>query len=414
MKANHVSKKYCFGLKRSLSYGFRDMLMEFFRVRAGRKELRSGEFWALKDITFDLRLGECLGVIGHNGAGKSTLLKVLNGLIKVDGGSIALVGRSAALLDLGTGLNPVMTGRENAYATGMLMGIAKEEIDRAVVKIVEFAELGEFADMPVRNYSSGMRARLSFAIITQLDVDVLLVDEVMAVGDANFQLKCVRYMQEYLKRGAIIFVSHNMHLIQTMCDRCLVLERGEMSYLGLTASAVRHYYNNLQMSAKNGNDPSRKVELTDETPVVIDRLGISGSGGRVRTHDDMEIELRYRSLVDIDEVYWNFSIFSINQPVLIGGGRSRFSGVKYSVKKGDGEFRCTIKSLPLTAGVYALKAQLLDPSAKLPLASFGWRGDPAYFQVMAPDGEYYNRSLASDELVMFDRIVWEPQKSAKN
>ena len=177
-------------------YGVKDMGSELFGRRNSnpdKPELRPDEFWAVQNVSFELNRGDCLGLIGRNGAGKSTLLKMLNGLLKPDTGRIEMHGRIGALIELGTGFNPILSGRENIYINGSLLGFTKAEIDQKFDAIVDFAEIGEFIDMPVQNYSSGMKVRLGFSVAAQMEPDVLLVDEVLAVGDMNFKLKCIQH-----------------------------------------------------------------------------------------------------------------------------------------------------------------------------------------------------------------------------
>ncbi len=190
--------------------------------------LRRDEFWAVKDVGFELRRGECLGLIGHNGAGKSTLLKMLNGLIKPDKGTITMKGRVGALIELGSGFNPILTGRENVYVNGQILGFTKKEIDQKFDAIVDFAEIGEFIDTPVQNYSSGMKVRLGFAVAAQLEPDVLLVDEVLAVGDLAFVIKSLNAMQELMQDCAVIFVTHSLPLMSRVCTRAMLLSGGKI------------------------------------------------------------------------------------------------------------------------------------------------------------------------------------------
>ncbi len=241
-----LSKKFCKSLKKSLRYGVQDLVGSV----VGKKPtdtLRKDEFWALRDINFELRRGECLGLIGHNGAGKSTLLKILNGLINPDEGKVTLRGRVGALIELGAGFNPILSGRENIYNNGAVLGFTKAEIDHKVEDIIDFAEIREFIDMPVQNYSSGMKVRLGFAVAAQMEPDVLIIDEVLAVGDMGFRAKCLSKMASIMENCAIIFVSHSMPLIARTSNRILLMDRGLVVINSLDVSkGIGKFYENFE------------------------------------------------------------------------------------------------------------------------------------------------------------------------
>jgi lipopolysaccharide transport system ATP-binding protein len=223
-----VSKKFCLSLKRSLWYGVQDLGNELLgRRRGGNDHLRPDEFWAVRDVSFELRRGECMGLIGHNGAGKTTLLRMLNGLIKPDQGRIEVRGKVGALIALGAGFNPILTGRENIYINGSVLGLSKRHIDAKLDEIIAFAELGDFIDTPIRYYSSGMGVRLGFSVAAILiEPDVLFLDEVLAVGDIGFIIKCLNRMRKLAARSAVVFVSHSMPNISMFCNRVMVLKHG--------------------------------------------------------------------------------------------------------------------------------------------------------------------------------------------
>ncbi|WP_370227813.1 ABC transporter ATP-binding protein [Mesoflavibacter sp.] len=227
VKVEGLSKKFCKDLKTSLWYGVKD-LMTGIGGSTNERELRPKEFWAVKDINFELRRGECLGLIGHNGAGKSTLLKILNGLINPDAGKVTIKGRVGALIELGAGFNPILSGRENIYNNGAVLGFTRQEIDQKLDAIIAFAELEEFIDMPVQHYSSGMKVRLGFAVAAQMEPDVLIIDEVLAVGDMSFAMKSFNKISELLKNTAVIFVSHSMPFVSRICNHIILLHKGEM------------------------------------------------------------------------------------------------------------------------------------------------------------------------------------------
>ncbi len=242
IQVESVSKKFCRTLKRSMWYGVQDIGRELIGI--GRKpELRQEEFWAVDSVSFELRRGECLGLIGHNGAGKSSLLKMLNGLIKPDKGRISIKGRVGALIELGTGFNQILTGRENIYNNGAVLGLTKKEINEKFDAIVEFADIGDFLDTPVQNYSSGMKVRLGFAVASHMEPDVLLVDEVLAVGDMGFKMKCFNQMDQLLQNTAMIIVSHSMAEVARMATQTMLMEGGKGLYFaGEPSFGITEYY----------------------------------------------------------------------------------------------------------------------------------------------------------------------------
>lgn len=243
-----LSKKFCIDLKTSLWYGLKDL---YTNVKGNTKDrqLRPKEFWAVKDISFQLRRGECLGLIGHNGAGKSTLLKILNGLIKPDEGKVTMHGRVGALIELGAGFNPILSGRENIYNNGAVLGFTKAEIDSKLEAIIDFAEIREFIDMPVQNYSSGMKVRLGFAVAAQMEPDILIIDEVLAVGDLGFMLKCFKTIDQILPKTALIFVSHSMPMVSRICTKILLMDRGQAQFQGENVSkGIDFYYDKFALN----------------------------------------------------------------------------------------------------------------------------------------------------------------------
>lgn len=245
-------------------YGVQDVSYDLMGVNRSQSELRKGEFWANQGISFELRRGECLGLIGKNGAGKTTLLKMLNGLIKPDQGSITMHGRVGALIALGAGFNPILTGRENVYIAASVLGFSKKEVDERFDEIVDFAEIPEFIDSPVQSYSSGMQVRLGFAVASSLEPDILLIDEVLAVGDVGFRTKCYNRIYELCKSAAVIFVSHNMPQIDRLCSRSMVLAGGKEVFCGPTGLAIDKY-NSFFIERKTNVRESKKLILKDIT-----------------------------------------------------------------------------------------------------------------------------------------------------
>lgn len=307
VRVNGVSKKFCRDLKKSLWYGVKDVASELlpFGKRAERREqgdargeeealnitersstssshpltfrdsclhapaLRPGEFWANKDISFELKRGECIGLIGHNGAGKTTLLKMLNGLIKPDEGFIEMRGRVGALIALGAGFNPILTGRENIYVNGSILGLTKNEIDAKINDIIDFAEIPDFIDAPVQTYSSGMQVRLGFAVATALNPDILIVDEVLAVGDFRFRWKCLQRIKELRLSGvSIILVSHQAADLMRTCDRGVLLNKGTAQYVG-TIQETLHHYERERASAEPDQEIKRSLKSAQIEDIIL-------------------------------------------------------------------------------------------------------------------------------------------------
>jgi len=252
IKVENIGKKYILSHQNPERYialrdvitdrakSFGKKILDPLRYRPSRpiKE----EFWALKDVSFEIKQGDRVGIIGRNGAGKTTLLKLLSRITEPTTGRIVLKGRVASLLEVGTGFHPELTGRENIFLNGAILGMSKSEIKKKFDEIVDFAEVEKFLDTPVKRYSSGMYVRLAFAVAAHLEPEILIVDEVLAVGDAQFQKKCLGKMQEVGKEGrTVLFVSHNMASISTLCSRGLVLSEGHLSFDGDTPTAISHY-----------------------------------------------------------------------------------------------------------------------------------------------------------------------------
>ncbi|TNJ45867.1 ATP-binding cassette domain-containing protein [Tamlana fucoidanivorans] len=278
VKVEGLSKKFCKDLKTSLWYGVKDLISNV-QGQSHTRLLRPKEFWAVKDISFELRRGECLGLIGHNGAGKSTLLKILNGLINPDAGKVTIKGRVGALIELGAGFNPILTGRENIYNNGAILGFTKKEIDAKVEAIIDFAEIREFIDMPVQNYSSGMKVRLGFAVAAQMEPDVLLIDEVLAVGDVGFRMKCLTRIGELLQNTAVIFVSHTMPQVARIANKILLMDHGKELVCGDDVSdGIQRYYQSFQNTDKivggNGLVKLKSIKiLNNESKEIVNTTG---------------------------------------------------------------------------------------------------------------------------------------------
>ena len=241
IRVDHVSKKYCKSLKRSMLYGVNDIARNTLGLSSHSDNLRKSEFWAVDDVSFELKKGETLGIIGPNGSGKTTLLKMLNGIFWPDKGKISIRGRVGALIEVGAGFHPLLTGRENVYINAAILGMTKEEVDEKFNDIVEFADIGDFLDTPVKFYSSGMFVRLGFAVAVHCEPDILLVDEVLAVGDVGFRAKCYNRIAEMMENCAVVIVSHDMSSIARISSKCMVLNNGHSIFQGTAKEAIQHH-----------------------------------------------------------------------------------------------------------------------------------------------------------------------------
>lgn len=246
LSVNGVSKKFCRDLKRSLIYGVQDIVSELSGTREATQTLRKKEFWALDAVSFQLKRGEAVGLIGKNGSGKSTLLRIISGLIKPDAGSVEVVGRVAPLIALGAGFSPILSGRENIYANMSILGVSKREIRNLIDEVIDFAEIGTAIDAPVQTYSSGMAARLGFACAIHTKPDILLLDEVLAVGDLKFRQKCYRMLNQLRQDGtAFVLVAHNSNAILSVCDTAVYLKQGQVITTGQADQVVTQYERDL-------------------------------------------------------------------------------------------------------------------------------------------------------------------------
>lgn len=242
--ARGVSKKFCKYLRRSMAYGIADLSRNLLGVKPDSTRLRKGEFWALDDMSFDLKRGEAVGLIGVNGSGKTTLLRLLAGILPPDRGEIMIKGRVGALIALGAGFHPHMTGRENIHLNGAILGMSRAEIESRYHKIVDFAGIGDFLDAPVSTYSSGMRVRLGFAVATAIQPQTVLVDEVLAVGDLRFRTKCLNRLNQMRSSGtSFILVSHNMTNIVQFTERAIWLDNGRLRMDGESLEVASAYTN---------------------------------------------------------------------------------------------------------------------------------------------------------------------------
>lgn len=362
IKAENVGKKFCRSLKKSLFYGVQDVGYDLLGVDRSQSDLRKGEFWANQGISFELRRGECLGLIGRNGAGKTTLLKMLNGLIKPDQGSITMHGRVGALIALGAGFNPILTGRENIYINGSVLGLSKQEIGEKIEDIIDFAEIREFIDTPVQSYSSGMQVRLGFAVATALNPDILILDEVLAVGDASFRNKCYKRIAELRKNAAIIFVTHQMSHIARMCDHTLVLKDGKTEFLGNVQEGVHHYE---QLNSSDDKENEAFLSLND--PITSFQYSLASES--IKQGSDLVLQVETESKENIPKFIFRLVMYGETGDGSLG---SDICSDEYDIEicKGHNKWAISFPHLCLKRGDYAIGINLVTIEGSFLVWSF--------------------------------------------
>lgn len=351
VRVENVSKKFCRDLKRSLWYGMKDLGSELLcRRHDDDGELRKDEFWAVKDVNFELKRGECLGLIGYNGAGKTTLLRMLNGLIKPDRGRIEMRGRVGALIALGAGFNPILTGRENVYVNSSILGLNNAEINEKIEEIIEFAEIGDFIDSPVQTYSSGMQVRLGFAIATMLKPDILLLDEVLAVGDAGFRFKCYKIIDDLLNSAAVIFVSHNMPDVYRICSKTVYLEKGVPMLFGNTKKCINLYQQRIK------NDLRYIKSFKNVFPPLTEFEVDAPKSAEYNKPYSFQITVSSNSDCDNIQLILNFFNSHGSYASTVTKEAKKF-GIK--IRKGYMRWCCNVQYLPLKPGIYHLAFHLV-------------------------------------------------------
>jgi lipopolysaccharide transport system ATP-binding protein len=356
IRVEHVSKKYCKSLKRSMLYGVTDIGRNTLGLSSHAENLRKHEFWAVDDVSFELKKGETLGIIGPNGSGKTTLLKMLNGIFWPDKGKITIRGRVGALIAVGAGFHPLLTGRENIYINGAILGMTKEEVDEKFDDILKFADIGDFLDAPVKFYSSGMFVRLGFAIAVHCEPDVLLVDEVLSVGDMNFQKKCADKIQEIKKNTSTIFISHSMRQVSRICDRAILLGNGVVEQNGPVDKVVNTYINK-NIYRPIGQDDILILESVDAIKTVEVAM-YDQDNKETRTLEfgkPVVIKIDIETEENINDVLCSISFISPEGAIVtvINTEESPFS-----LKIGKNLLECNIKELRLIPGSYYLKIKI--------------------------------------------------------
>jgi len=371
IRVEGLSKQYRIGARRERHDTLRDhiasTLKSLFRPNGHNSVPRNADsmlsdqqadasdtFWALRDVSFEVKQGEVLGIIGRNGAGKSTLLKILSRITEPTSGRIEIDGRVASLLEVGTGFHPELTGRENIYLNGTILGMKKTEIDRKFDEIIAFAEIEKFLDTPVKRYSSGMYVRLAFAVAAHLEPDILIVDEVLTVGDVGFQKKCLGKMEKVTKEGrTVLLVSHNMAAVRSLCKRSVLLANGRLDIEGPSEKVIYHY---LDQQQETGSEkmPAR-IEADRDYFNWIDGFSLNAAQGRnlsLNCGDPIILEFAVESMKELSEITVGITVTTATDVKVVS-----MSSKVQQVSSASGPSRvwwvsCDLGRLPLNAGTY--------------------------------------------------------------
>lgn len=347
IRFHNVWKKFRRGERHD---SLRDLIPSVTRRLFSRQkaiEVKPKEFWALRDVSFDLERGDSIAIIGPNGSGKSTTLKLLSRILRPDRGSVQVNGRTGALIELGAGFHPDLTGRENIYLNGAILGLKRAEITRKFDAIVAFSELQDFLDLPVKRYSSGMYARLGFSVAAHMEPEVLIVDEVLSVGDYHFQEKCFAKMREFSRNGTtLVFVSHNLAAVSTLCKTALLLKQGEPVYQGDVRTAVSRYYSFYE----ENNNSSRDVEITD--------MRLTDGEGRTRDvfdpGDEAILSVTFKALTDISRAHACVYIQTRDGLSLFDTATSRHTDARITLNAGESATAVFRVQLNLRSDVFRL------------------------------------------------------------
>lgn len=361
---SHLSKQYQLREGKPY-YTLRDNMTQILRHPASiLKQRHSETFWALQDLSFTVKEGEILGVLGNNGAGKSTLLKILSRITPPTKGEATLVGRLGSLLEVGTGFHPELSGRENIYLNGAILGMSRAEVQRQFNTIVEFAEVEKFLDTPMKHYSSGMYTRLAFAVASHLPSEIILIDEVLAVGDVEFQKKCLGKMGDIAKQGrTIIFVSHNMGAVQQLCTKCIVLEKGKLVYEGKTNAAIAKYLERSHIASTDGDltDRPRGVNVTQAARITRINIESESKTATVDSQKPFSVQLTLEVKEAIKTgLYICIKDENRRSVILLSSGHLRGQDFRFS--PGKHVVACHIDPTFLASGRYSVDCGLLFPN----------------------------------------------------
>lgn len=368
-------------------YGVKDIAKNTLGMSSHSDRLRKDEFWAVDDVSFKLEKGEILGIIGPNGSGKTTLLKMLNGIFWPDKGKITIRGRVGALIEVGAGFHPMLTGRENIYINGAILGMKKKEIDEKFDEIIKFANIGDFIETPVKYYSSGMYVRLGFAVAAHCETDILLVDEVLAVGDGVFKNKCYQKMNEIKNKRnvAIVFVSHNLLAVERFCNKGIFLNKGKIESQGEIQKVIRDYQTMINQIIKVLRIDMRDIGSphTTKDVEVLDVKYLDKEGKKnenFNTGETIGIRVLYDAKIHISNPIFQISLTN-KEGVHISVLGTHIEGINIESIEGKGVLECWIDDLPLLWNKYFITVGIYDQTHNILLDYWNGALNNYYFQV---------------------------------
>lgn len=358
-KKYDISKHHGYVALRDILAGIGRSPLKWFgeKIKSVATPSNVNDFWALKDINFTVERGEVMGIIGRNGAGKSTLLKILSQITPPTTGEIKLKGRVGSLLEVGTGFHPELTGRENIFLNGAILGMRKKEIENKFDEIVEFSGVGQFLDLPVKRYSSGMYVRLAFSVAAHLEPDILIIDEVLAVGDVEFQKKCIGKMEEVTKKGGrtVLFVSHNMGAIQKLCQRCVLLDQGKVVSVGNTEEVIKDYLDSglsvqkVSIEDRKDRQGSGRLKVLNYFLKNYNGEDVSfftcGQNGQLWLECDVSTD-------DVSDINFYINVDSVDSQCRLFTVSNKFVGKKINFSRGKHFIKINFPRLPLNIGRY--------------------------------------------------------------
>lgn len=365
LRVEGLYKKFCRTLKHSMYYGAIDSVRSMMGISYATDVLRKNEFWALNNISFEMKRGETLGLIGQNGSGKTTALRLINGIFQPDKGSIEIRGRISALIAVGAGFHPHMTGMENIYLNGTILGMRRKEIYQKLDSIIDFADIGDFLDAPVSTYSSGMRVRLGFAIAIHTYPDILLVDEILAVGDAAFRGKCANKIKDLQQQGvSIILVSHNELTVLDICTRAILFDHGSLLCEGDTPSVLSSYHELMVKNDLAKEQTAAPGEGIDTNKPFQVSLSLEDERGEeihsISTGQSFYVVARIWSRCQMDNLRWTVSVQSKERTRLVYVRNDHYGIPAIRVRSGWNTVKVLIKNLNLSPGVYIASNYFLN------------------------------------------------------